>query len=361
MSRGHHLHPHELRHLQLEFARHRRPQPASNLETFLRKWIGDGRLQTYEDRERFRREAGELLAGLPSETSGWHGVEKLAEQRNAALLSLAKLLPYAQQLEPADAVEMEAQRLVVQEAEKALAGYVPSAETNARHCGVEFDVEGETYRCSLASGHLGGHGRIDLLRQWTTDEAPCASCVQAHAAIDDLNLDIPSGDVADRVGDLIEKLRSPEEPKEHAALLWLAESADPRTLTGEFAIQHARRALGMQPVETNCQRCGHTHRPGDQYCIWDPTPETSPCQQKTAVTAECRKAEELSSSPITSREVVPSTGEALARQSGSPGVDPLGECQPETANENRCVLRPDKPCPATEENPYCQCPAPEAI
>jgi len=35
--------------------------------------------------------------------------------------------------------------------------------------------------------------------------------------------------------------------------------------------------------------------------------------------------------------------------------------QPEKATEKRCVLRPDMPCPATDDNPYCQCPAPEAL
>ena len=42
---------------------------SSNLETFLRIWMGDGRLQTYEDRERFRAQAGQMLASLPPETT----------------------------------------------------------------------------------------------------------------------------------------------------------------------------------------------------------------------------------------------------------------------------------------------------
>lgn len=44
--------------------------PTSNGVTdFLRKWMGDGRLQTYEDRERFRKDAGELLRLTPDETT----------------------------------------------------------------------------------------------------------------------------------------------------------------------------------------------------------------------------------------------------------------------------------------------------
>jgi hypothetical protein len=61
------------------------------------------------------------LLSTPDETSAL----------TAALRSVAHLLPYAQQHEPADAAEMEAQRLVVQEAERALAGHVRQLETSA--------------------------------------------------------------------------------------------------------------------------------------------------------------------------------------------------------------------------------------
>jgi hypothetical protein len=26
----------------------------------------------------------------------------------------------------------------------------------------------------------------------------------------------------------------------------------------------------------HCSQCGHSHREGDQYCVWDPTPAESP-------------------------------------------------------------------------------------
>lgn len=42
---------------------------SNSLVDFLRRWMGDGRLQTFEDRERFRREAGEMLARAPDETT----------------------------------------------------------------------------------------------------------------------------------------------------------------------------------------------------------------------------------------------------------------------------------------------------
>ena len=39
----------------------------------------------------------------------------------------------------------------------------------------------------------------------------------------------------------------------------------------------------------------------------------------------------------------------------------LAAWRSEKSTEKRCVLRPDMPCPATDDNPYCQCPAPEAL
>ena len=49
---------------------------------------------------------------------------------------------------------------------------------------------------------------------------------------------------------------SPEPCEEHphtTALRWLAESANPDKLTGAFAVEHARRALGLSPTKGDKQ------------------------------------------------------------------------------------------------------------
>lgn len=58
---------------------------------------------------------------------------------------------------------------------------------------------------------------------------------------------------------------------------------------------------------------------------------------------DCRKAEDASSPTITSRATACAAGEALARQSGSPGVDPSGECQQQE------TLTPKPKRPMTDE------------
>ncbi len=57
--------------------------PSARLEALIEKWVHNSRLQTYEDRERFRKEAGDALAALrqgpaaaptPS-AEGWQPIE----------------------------------------------------------------------------------------------------------------------------------------------------------------------------------------------------------------------------------------------------------------------------------------------
>lgn len=43
-----------------------------------------------------------------------------------------------------------------------------------------------------------------------------------------------------------------------------------RSLGWEYCAE--RDSIVKLPEETTCTRCGHAHREGDQYCIWDPTP-----------------------------------------------------------------------------------------
>lgn len=101
-----------------------RPTLLQMAETALGQWLHDfGSTNELSQRSRII-----LKLIRQGETNDWHGVEKLAGQRNAALLSVAKLLPYAQQHEPADAAELDERSCVVEEAEKVLAGYIPAVE-----------------------------------------------------------------------------------------------------------------------------------------------------------------------------------------------------------------------------------------
>ncbi len=59
--------------------------------------------------------------------------------------------------------------------------------------------------------HIAKRGAVE------TPAEPCSACIEAHELINATNRGIPSGDIADRVGDLIETLRCAEDAAEERA------------------------------------------------------------------------------------------------------------------------------------------------
>lgn len=109
------------------------------LREFLQLWIYEGRLQSFEDRERFRKAAQALVSGTPSpsETSG-------QQEDKADLLAMAALIARLGRQQsyhvPAGLLKRASAVLVE----------LADSRTTRRHRGCGSD-------CGLPAGHLGDH------------------------------------------------------------------------------------------------------------------------------------------------------------------------------------------------------------